>query len=135
MPTGWVSAILSHGSSCSCFSPKEMRLFSGSMFRIETSTVSPFFTTSEGCCTRLVHDMSEMWISPSMPGSISTKAPNEVRLRTFPVMRVPTGYFIGSIIHGSCSVCFIPREIFSSWGSTLSTTASMVSPIETTFDG
>ena len=32
---------------------------------------------------------------PSMPGSISTNAPNEVRLRTLPLRRVPTGYFCG----------------------------------------
>src|SRR5207245_3674460 len=64
----------------------------------------------EGCCTRLVHDMSEMWIKPSMPGSISTNAPNDVRLRTLPRMRVPTGYFCGSAIQGSSSVCFMPRD-------------------------
>ncbi len=29
----------------------------------------------------------------------------------------------------------MPSEIFSSFGSTLSTTASMVSPMETSFDG
>ena len=49
-----------------------------------------------------------------MPGSISTKAPKLVRLRTLPLMRVPTGYLSGSTIHGSCSVCFMPSEIFSS---------------------
>src|SRR6266446_6654240 len=109
----------SHGSSVACLSPSEMRLFSASTLRITTSTESPFFTTSDGCCTRFVQDMSEMWISPSMPGSISTKAPKLVRLRTLPFKRVPTGYFSGSIIHGSCSVCFMPSEIFSSFGSTL----------------
>ena len=112
-----------------------MRLFSASTFRISTSTSSPFFTTSEGCCTRLVHDMSEMWIRPSMPGSISTNAPNDVRLRTLPLMRMPTGYFWGSAIQGSSSVCFMPRETFSSVSSTFSTTASIVSPIETILDG
>src|SRR5438445_8152597 len=50
----------SQGSSCACLRPSEMRLFSASTFRISTSTSSPFFTTSEGCCTRFVHDMSEM---------------------------------------------------------------------------
>src|SRR2546425_7567649 len=107
----------------------------GVTFRIRTSTSSPFFTTSEGCCTRLVHDMSEMWIRPSMPGSISTNAPNDVRLRTLPRMRVPTGYFCGSAIQGSSSVCFMPREIFSSVSSTLRTTASMVSPMDTILEG
>src|SRR5216117_4520879 len=112
----------SHGSSCACFRPSEMRLFSASTFRISTSTSSPFFTTSEGCCTRFVHDMSEMWIRPSIPGSISTNAPNEVRLRTLPLIRVPTGYFCGRAIQGSSSVCFMPSEIFSSASSTLRTT-------------
>src|SRR6184192_3486146 len=60
VPTGYVSPMRSHGSSCACFRPSEIRLFSASTFRISTSTSSPFFTTSEGCCTRLVHDMSEM---------------------------------------------------------------------------
>ena len=69
-----------------------MRLLSASMLRITTSTASPFFTTSDGCWTRLVQLMSEMWIRPSMPGSISTNAPKRVRLRTLPLMRVPTGY-------------------------------------------
>src|SRR5213082_797889 len=135
VPTGYVSPILSQGSSWACFKPREIRLFSASTFRISTSTSSPFFTTSDGCCTRFVHDMSEMWIRPSMPGSISTKAPNEVRLRTLPRRRVPTGYFCGSAIQGSSSVCFMPREIFSSASSTLRTTASIVSPMETILEG
>jgi len=70
VPTGYVSPMRSHGSSWACFRPSEIRLFSASTLRISTSTSSPFFTTSDGCCTRLVHDMSEMWIRPSMPGSI-----------------------------------------------------------------
>ena len=70
-----------------------------------------------------------------MPGSISTKAPKLVRFRTLPWIRVPTGYLSGSTIHGSCSVCFMPSEIFSSASSTLSTTASMVSPMLTILDG
>src|SRR3989442_11939267 len=40
-------------SSCACFRPSEIRLFSASTLRISTSTSSPFLTTSEGCCTRL----------------------------------------------------------------------------------
>src|SRR6266699_2906600 len=55
VPTGYVSPILSQGSSWACFKPSEMRLFSASTFRISTSTSSPFFTTSDGCCTRFVH--------------------------------------------------------------------------------
>src|SRR5438046_7560314 len=70
-----------------------------------------------------------------MPGSISTNAPNEVRLRTFPLIRMPTGYFCGSAIQGSSSVCFMPSETFSSVSSTFNTTASIVSPIDTIFDG
>jgi hypothetical protein len=38
-------------------------------------TVSPFLSISFGCVTFLVHDMSETWSRPSMPGSISTNAP------------------------------------------------------------
>src|SRR2546430_6081494 len=56
-----------------------------------------------------------------MPGSISTNAPNEVRLRTFPLIRMPTGYFCGSAIQGSSSVCFMPSETFSSVSSTFNT--------------
>ncbi len=56
-------------------------------------------------------------------------------MRTLPRIRVPTGYFDGSPSHGSSSVCFIPREIFSSPGSTRSTTASISSPIETIWEG
>ncbi len=135
VPTGYDSPIRSQGSSEACLRPSEIRLFSASMLRITTSTVSPFLTTSDGCWTRLVHDMSEMWMSPSIPASISTKAPNEVRLRTLPLRRVPTGYLCGSTIHGSCSVCFMPSEIFSSVVSTLSTTASIDSPMLTSFEG
>src|ERR1041384_2225652 len=60
--------------------------------------------------------MSAMWMWPSMTGSISTNAPKEVRLRTLPLMRMPTGYFWGSAIQGSSSVCFMPSESFSSLG-------------------
>ena len=84
---------------------------------------------------RLVQLMSETWTSPSMPASISTKAPNEVRLRTVPASFVPVAYFTGSASHGSSSICFMPSEIFSSFGSTLSTTTSISSAIETTFEG
>ena len=70
-----------------------------------------------------------------MPDSISTKAPKEVRLRTVPVRRVPVGYFRGSASQGSSSICFMPREIFSSFGSTFRTTVSISSPIDTILDG
>ena len=70
-----------------------------------------------------------------MPGSISTKAPKEVRLRTVPSSLVPVGYFMGRASQGSSSICFIPREIFSSSVSTLRTTASISSPMDTSFEG
>src|SRR5438034_838415 len=70
-----------------------------------------------------------------MPGSISTNAPKEVRFRTFPLIRMPTGYFCGSAIQGSSSVCFMPSETFSSVSSTFNTTASILSPIDTIFAG
>ena len=124
-----------HGSSRVCLIPREIRLFSASTSRTITSTSSPFCTSSEGCSTRLVHDMSETCTSPSIPGSISTKAPKEVRFRTTPERTVPVGYFTGRASHGSSSICFIPSEIFSSDGSTLSTTASISSPMETSLEG
>ena len=37
------------------------------MLSTTASTVSPFFKTSEGCATRLLQLISEMWMSPSMP--------------------------------------------------------------------
>ena len=73
---------------CSCFSPSDRRWLSASMLSTCASTVSPFFSTSDGCLI-LLHDMSEMWIRPSMPSSTSTNAPNSVRLRTLPVIVVP----------------------------------------------
>jgi hypothetical protein len=52
-----------------------------------------------------------------------------------PFTRVRGGYFWSSVSHGSGSVCFRPSEIFSFALSTLSTTASIVSPMFTTFEG
>ncbi len=99
------------------------------------STTSPFFSTSDGCLMRLLHDMSEMWISPSMSSSTSTKAPNSVRLRTLPVIFVPTGYFSDSSFQGLLSTCLSPSEIRRAVGSTPSTCASTVSPTFRIFDG
>ena len=99
------------------------------------STLSPFFRTSEGCFRRLLHDMSEMWIRPSMPSSTSTKAPNSVRFRTLPVMVVPIGYFSDSSCHGLLSTCLRPSEMRRAPGSTPSTIASTVSPTLRIFDG
>ncbi len=75
--------------------------------------------------TRLVQDMSETCTRPSMPSSISTKAPKLVRFRTLPLSRVPGGYLVSSVTHGSGSICFRPSEIFSFSLSTLSTMASI----------
>jgi len=47
-----------------------------------TSTCWPSFTTSEQRKTRLC-ESSEMWTSPSMPGSNSTNAPKSMSLVTF----------------------------------------------------
>ena len=112
-----------------------MRLLSASTSSTITSASSPLRTISEGCSTRFVQLMSETWTKPSIPGSISTKAPNEVKLRTVPVSLAPEGYFDGSPSHGSSSICFIPREIYSSLESTLRITVSITSPIETSFEG
>ncbi len=81
----------SHTSVASCLRPSDRRWFSASMLSTIASTSSPFFSISDGCLRRLLHDMSEMWMRPSMPSSTSTNAPNSVRLRTWPLMRVPTG--------------------------------------------
>ena len=45
-----------------------------------------------------------------MPSSTSTNAPNSVRLRTLPVIVVPTGYFSASSCHGLLSTCFRPER-------------------------
>ena len=129
------SLIFGHGSSTSCLTPRLMRLFSASTSSTMTSMSSPLSTTSDGCSILFVQLMSDTWTNPSIPASISTNAPNDVRFRTTPASLVPPGYFTGKASHGSSSICFMPREIFSSPASTLSTTASMSSPIDTTLDG
>ncbi len=48
-----------------------------------TSTSSPSERTSETLFTRL-SESSEMWMRPSVPGKISTKAPNSAIFRTVP---------------------------------------------------
>ncbi len=65
----------SQGSGVSCFMPRAMRFFSLSTESTTHWTLSPFFTTSDGCVTFLVQLMSVMCSRPSMPSSISTKAP------------------------------------------------------------
>jgi hypothetical protein len=55
--------------------PSEIFRFPSSTSRITDSTSSPMETTFEGCLIRLVQDISDTWMRPSIPGSISTKAP------------------------------------------------------------
>jgi hypothetical protein len=59
-PTLVVEKKSSQISVASCFRPSESRWFSGSMLSTMASTSSPFLMTSEGCLSRLLHDMSEM---------------------------------------------------------------------------
>ena len=75
VPIGYFSSITLHGLGSICFIPRESLRFRSSTPRTTASTVSPTETSLLGCFTRLVQDISEMWISPSMPGSSSTKAP------------------------------------------------------------
>src|SRR6476620_11687633 len=122
-------------SVASCLRPSESRWFSASILSTIASTTSPFFRISDGCFMRLLHDMSEMWIRPSMSSSTSTNAPNSVRLRTLPLMRVPTGYFSASSCQGFCSTCFRPSEMRRAVASTPRTIASTLSPTFRIFDG
>ena len=75
VPIGYFSSISDHGFGSICFMPSEILRLPSSTSSTIASTMSPRFTSFEGCFTRLVHDISEMWTSPSMPGSSSTKAP------------------------------------------------------------
>ena len=54
--------------------------FPASMFSMTACTIWPFFTISDGCFTRTVHDMSEICTSPSTPSSISINAPKSDKL-------------------------------------------------------
>ena len=88
-PTLWRLNQSSQWSGSSCLIPRESFWLGASMLRITAWTSSPFFSTSEGCLTRLVQEMSETCTRPSIPSSTSMKAPKSVMLRTFPVMTVP----------------------------------------------
>ena len=46
-------------------------------------------------------ERSGVWMSPSIPGSSSTKAPKGWRRTTLPVCRVPTAYFLQASQPGS----------------------------------
>src|ERR1039457_2717587 len=70
--------------------PRESRCDEESIFRMTACTTCPFFRISEGCLTRLVHERSETCTRPSMPSSISMKAPKSVILRTRPSTTEPT---------------------------------------------
>ncbi len=75
VPTGKRASRSSHGSGSSCFMPREIFLSRGSILSTFTCTVWPNCTRCVGCLTCSVQDISEMWTRPSMPRSISTKAP------------------------------------------------------------
>ena len=127
--------VVFQGSGWVCFRPREIRRAILSTCRTMASTRSPFFRISEGCFTRLVQDMSEIWMSPSIPSSSSMKAPKSTRFRTFPSRRVPTGYRCSKASHGLGSTCFIPSEIRREDRSTSRTTTSTTSPTVTTLEG
>ena len=74
-PTGCFSAKASHGFCRVCLRPSEMRRLTGSTSRICTSTSCEVETILPGWTFFFVHDISETWIRPSIPGSSSTKAP------------------------------------------------------------
>ena len=97
-PTRCEAKKLSQTSGCNCLMPSERRRFCGSTPRTTAFTFSPFFTTSEGCLTRLVQLRFETWTRPSMPSSISMNAPKSVRLRTRPSTMVPAGILIGQVL-------------------------------------
>ena len=52
-----------------------MRRAVGSTPSTIASTLSPTLRIFEGCLTRLLHDISLTWMSPSTPASSSTNAP------------------------------------------------------------
>src|SRR5207245_6577771 len=99
----------------------------GSMSMTFTSSSSPSLTTSRGFSTRSSRS-SLTCTRPSMPGSISTKAPKSATLVTLPFTRLPIGYLLGSSVHGSGCSCLMPRLNRSFSTSMLSTTASTSSP-------
>ena len=75
VPGGYFSLSDSYGFGSSCFMPSEIRFCFGSMSSTTASTMSPTATIFDGCLTRRVHDISEMWTRPSMPCSSSMNAP------------------------------------------------------------
>ena len=69
------AAKASHGFSSVCLRPSEMRRLAGSTSSTTTSTSCVVDRILPGCTFFLVHDISETWMRPSMPGSSSTNAP------------------------------------------------------------
>src|ERR1017187_756962 len=87
-------------------------------------------------CEKGVPDVRlETCTRPSMPSSISMKAPKSVRLRTRPSMMAPIGYFSSSCSQGLSCSCFMPSEMRRSFGLTLRMIVSTSSPGLTSFDG
>ena len=74
-PIGYLSSSCSHGFSCSCFMPSEMRRSFGLTLRMMVSTSSPGLTIFDGCFIRFDQVISETCTSPSIPCSSSTNAP------------------------------------------------------------
>ena len=75
VPTGYFSAVSSHGSGCACFIPSDTRRSLGLMSSTTTSTASPTFTSFDGCWIFLFQLISETCTNPSMPCSSSTNTP------------------------------------------------------------
>ena len=134
-PILYFSGTSSQGSGWVCLNPNETRRSEASICSTTTSTSSPSFNISCGLDPRSVHERSEVWISPSMPSSISTNAPKFVRLRIRPKILVPTGYFCSKSSHGFCCNCLIPKEIRLSSLEISRTIASILSPLLTIRDG
>ena len=75
VPAGKRSVKLSHGLSCTCLMPREMRRFSSSTSKTSTSTSCELDTIFPGCTFFFVQDISETCTSPSTPSSSSINAP------------------------------------------------------------
>ena len=71
----------------------------------------PGFTMSLALLIFFPHDISETWISPSIPGSSSTNAPNSITRVTVPRTRSPALYFPATASQGCGCNCFMPIEM------------------------
>ena len=131
-PTPCEFAYSSHSFGRSSFIEREMRWLYASTEVITASTSSPFWTISDGWLMRRVHDMSEMCTNPSTPGMISTNAPKSVRLRTTPLILLPTLYEAATCSHGLGSVARRDRDRRRFSASTSETTTSTSWPTSIT---